>query len=165
MARHERRWGVVEWLASGGGLGRLPLMPGTFGSIPGVLIVIALWPSLAGRWPLQAIAAALLAAVAVPLCGAAERRLSVKDDRRIVADELLTFPLAMIGLPVARDSWWVVPMVFAVFRFFDVLKPWPARGCEKLPGGWGVVMDDVVAALYALACCHGLYRTVLYYRT
>lgn len=165
MKAYKRPWSPVEWAASGLGLGRVPWMPGTFGTIPGVLIVAALWPALPGGWVAPAFIALLLALAAVPLCGEAERRLGVKDDRRIVADEYLSFPIAMIDLPVTRGAWWVLPMVFLAFRLFDILKPWPARECERLRGGWGVVLDDVVAALYALVCCHGLYRTILYYQT
>ncbi len=165
MKKFERRWGVVEWVASGLGLGRIPWMPGTFGTLPGVLIVALLWPVLPSGWVAQTMIAVLLPLAAVPLCGAAERRLGVKDDRRIVADEFLSFPIAMIGLPVTRAAWWVLPMAFLAFRFFDILKPWPARECETLRGGWGVVLDDVVAAVYALLCCHGLHRTILYYQT
>lgn len=164
MSRYERPWRLLEWIASGLGTGRVPWMPGTFGTIPGLLIVLALWPILAPWWCWQMGVAMFLPLVAVPLCGAAERQLGVRDDRRIVADEFLSFPLAAVGLPISRDVWWVLPMVFVVFRVFDILKPWPARALESLKGGWGIVLDDVVAALYALVCSHGLYRTILYYR-
>ncbi|MCX7817833.1 MAG: phosphatidylglycerophosphatase A [Kiritimatiellae bacterium] len=154
---------MAEWLASGLGLGRIPWMPGTFGTLPGVLLVAGVWPRLTGRLWASVAVALLLPLLGVALCGAAERQLGRKDDRRIIADEFLSFPLAMVGLPVGLDTWWVVVIAFFAFRFFDVLKPWPARACERLAGGWGVVLDDVVAALYALACTHGFYRTIMYY--
>ena len=91
---------------------------------------------------------------AVPLCGAAERHYGRKDDGRIVADEYLAFPLAAVGLPPAglHPAWLLVP--FLAFRFFDIVKPPPARGLQRLHGGPGIVIDDVIAALYALAASH-----------
>ncbi len=148
-----RRLGLV--LATGFGLGLAPVASGTFGTLPGVLLVALLWPRLAV--PAQALLAAALALAAVPLCGAAERHYGRKDDGRIVADEYLAFPLAAIGLPLAdlHPAWLLVP--FLAFRFFDIVKPPPARGLQRLRGGTGVVIDDVIAALYALAASHAFF--------
>lgn len=145
----------MEWLATGFGLGWIPMAPGTFGTLPGVALVLWLWPLSADRPVLRLLPAILLPVLAIPLCGAAERHFGVRDDRRIVADEYAVFPISMLGLPVTWQEWWVVPLVFVAARVFDVLKPAPAEQMQRLPGGWGIVLDDVVAALYTLVFAHG----------
>lgn len=142
---------VNRWLATGFGLGRSPLIPGTLGTLPGVLIVWLIWPA---GIPWQIFTAILLVAVAVPFCEVAEREFARKDDRRIVADEYLTFPLCMLGLPPTPG---VLAMAFVTHRLFDILKPPPARRLQELPGGAGVVLDDVVSSLYSLAFNHAIY--------
>ena len=66
-----------------------------------------------------------------------------------MADEYLTFPLAVIGLPL-HEAPLLLVVAFITARFCDIVKPWPARGIQALPGGYGVVLDDVIASLYAL---------------
>lgn len=84
-----------------------------------------------------------------------ERQFGVKDDLRIVADEYLTFPLRMIGLLATAGA---LLLAFLTHRLCDILKPPPARSLQRLPGGWGIVLDDVIASVYALALNYGLYR-------
>ena len=141
--------------ATGFGLGYAPVASGTFGTLPGVLLVVLLWPVLAGNPAAQAAVGLVLTLLAVPVCGAAERVFGTKDDGRIVADEYATFPLVMIGLPVDRAEWWILPLAFVAARFFDIVKIWPARGLQKVRGGLGIVIDDFFASLYALAFTHG----------
>jgi phosphatidylglycerophosphatase A len=142
------------WLATGFGLGLAPIASGTFGTLPGIAIVVAVWP-LGLAW--QCLVAAVLPLLAIPICDAAEKHFGKKDDGRIVADEYLTFPIAMVGLPLAP---WVVALAFVSSRIFDIVKPPPARGLQELHGGLGIVIDDVVASLYALAFNHLAYRIV-----
>lgn len=153
---------AAEFVASGFGLGWIPVASGTFGTLPGVLIVVLLWPVLPMP-ALQTAVALVLAAIAIPICGAAERSFGRKDDQRIVADEFLTFPICMIGLPVTLDHWWLVVMAFITFRICDILKPPPAHQLQRLHGGLGVVADDVFAALYSLGINHGLYLTIRHF--
>jgi phosphatidylglycerophosphatase A len=143
-------------MATGFGLGLIPVMSGTFGTLPGVLIAMAC-SALSWKW--QAAVAALLAALAVPLCDAAEKEFVLKDDGRIVADEYLTFPICMIGLPVASHPW-LLAVGFVAHRACDVIKPPPARQIQSLKGGAGIVMDDVVSSLYALAINHAVWWAV-----
>ncbi len=145
---------VAVVLATGFGLGYAPVASGTFGTLPGVLLVVLLWPALAGNLAAQIAVGVALTLAAVPVCGAAERVFGKKDDGRIVADEYATFPLVMIGLPVDRAEWWIVPVAFLAARFFDIVKFWPARGLQKIRGGLGIVIDDVFASLHALAFTH-----------
>jgi phosphatidylglycerophosphatase A len=91
----------------------------------------------------------------VPICAAAERFLGKRDPGSVVLDEIVVMPL--VGLPavwvfpnLAIQPSWILPLAgFAVFRLFDIWKPGPIRSSQELPGGWGVVMDDVLAALLA----------------
>jgi phosphatidylglycerophosphatase A len=82
-----------------------------------------------------------------------------KDPNPCVADEYLTYPLCLIGLPVVGQEGGTAMMAlaFITHRFFDIVKLWPARSLERLAGGLGIVADDAVASLYALAANHALF--------
>ena len=143
---------LVRVLATGGGLGYSPLASGTVGTLPGIVLGLLLLP---GRpWPVQLLIGLLLSLIAVPICGNAERQFGKKDDGRIVADEYLTFPLCLIGLPLAMHGTWLLPAAFLTCRFCDIVKPWPAGRAQSLPGGPGIVADDVLASLYSLGLNH-----------
>jgi len=149
---------VAVMLATGLGLGLIPVASGTFGTLLALPIVWFFWDKLGFHWGWQAALAAGLSVVAIPICGAAERHYGTKDDGRIVADEYLTFPLCMIGLP-----WnpWVVLMAFLTCRCFDIFKPAPANQLQAVKGGLGIVIDDVVASVYSLAVNHAIYWLIL----
>ena len=137
------------FVASGFGIGLVaPFAPGTFGSLPGVALayVICALP----LW-LQIIACLGFALLAVPFCDVAERALGIKDDGRITADEWMLYPIALVGIPLSSLPWWSMVVFFCVVRFFDIVKPWPARQLQSLPGGRGIVVDDFFANLYSLA--------------
>lgn len=144
-------------LATGFGLGLSPVASGTAGTLPGILIVMAIWP-YGLVW--QIVAAVILPILAIPICEIAERHFVEKDDGRIVADEYLTFPIAMIGLPLTP---WVVVMAFVSARVFDIIKPPPARRLQDLHGGLGIVIDDVLASGYSLAANHLAYWLIVRY--
>ena len=149
---------IIVALATGLGLGYSPVAPGTVGSAWGVLMVLLLFPSLpAAR---QVLLCAGLAMVAIPICDVAERHFGKKDPHCIVADEYLTFPISMIGLPVSWDTWWILPIAFCSNRFFDIVKLPPANQLQRLRGGLGIVIDDVFAALYSLAVNHAAYYVI-----
>jgi phosphatidylglycerophosphatase A len=148
------------WIAQGFGAGRVPVAPGTLGSIVGLGWLALLL--LARSWPLFIAGNALAVALSVWLCGEAERILNQKDPPSVVLDEIVAVPLCYTGWLVAAwfqlRRWpgieffcahWLSSIgVFALFRLFDVLKPWPVRQSQKLPGGWGVTVDDLLAAAY-----------------
>ena len=148
------------WIAQGFGVGRIPVAPGTFGSVVG-LGWLALLLCL-NSWPLFIAVNAAAIALSVWLCGEAERILNKKDPGSVVLDEIVAIPLCFTGWMAAawwpRHCWpgigffwarWPLALgVFALFRFFDVLKPWPVHQSQKWPGGWGVTVDDVLAAVY-----------------
>jgi phosphatidylglycerophosphatase A len=103
-------------------------------------------------------------ALSVWLCGEAERILRETDPPSVILDEITAMPVCLMSwsgiwfwqtgaLPrpeqlVSKGNWTVILGVFAAFRFFDVLKPWPVRQSQALPGGWGITIDDVLAAIY-----------------
>ena len=137
------------FIASGLGLGLVvPFAPGTFGSIPGVALAYA--TTLLPLWA-QIVACTALVLLAIPVCGMAERTLGIKDDGRIAADEWMLFPIAVIGIPLASLPWWSMVVFFCIVRAIDIAKPWPCRSIQSLPGGRGIVADDLVANLYSLA--------------
>ncbi|MBI3987237.1 MAG: phosphatidylglycerophosphatase A [Lentisphaerae bacterium] len=144
---------LVVALATGFGLGRSPLASGTVGTLPGIGLAVGL-KFLECLW-LEAAAAAAMCLLAVPICTVAERFFGTKDDRRIVADEYLTFPLCVIGLPLTPG---LLAVAFLTNRFFDVLKPFPARRAQDLPEGWGIVTDDVLSCCYSWLVNWGVYR-------
>lgn len=137
------------FIASGLGLGLVvPFAPGTFGSLPGVALAYA--TTLLPLWA-QIAACTALVLLAIPVCGAAERTLGIKDDGRIAADEWMLFPVAVIGVPLSSLPWWSMAVFFCIVRAIDIAKPWPCRSIQSLPGGRGIVADDLVANLYSLA--------------
>ncbi len=145
-------------LATGFGLGLSPVISGTVGSLWGVVLVLAMATLSV---PVYVLIAFLLVLLAVPVCDVAERYFQKKDDGRIVADEFMTFPICMIGLPVSLEFWWVLPMAFVTNRFFDIVKLPPARQFERIGGGAGVVFDDAAASAYSLILNHALFRLIV----
>jgi len=144
------RW--IRFLATGGGLGLSPVAPGTVGTLPGVGLAV-LFGLFGLGWRVQALAACVLTAIAIPICDAAERSYGTKDDHRIVADEYLTFPICVLGLPWMEHPW-LLAAAFVVNRAMDIVKPPPARQLQALHGGAGIVLDDLFSSLYALALNH-----------
>lgn len=114
----------------------------------GLAIVLA---RLHLRW--QVVACVLLGAVAIAVSGHAEQEFGSKDDHAIIIDEYLVFPVATIGLPVARHPVLLSGVLVASWAL-DGLKPPPARQAQSLAGGWGIVFDDVISNLYALFLAH-----------
>ena len=140
---------ATVWIATGFGIGlAAPFAPGTFGSAPGVALAYA--TTLLPLWA-QIATCLALALAAVPVCGRAEKILGIRDDGRISADEWMLFPLALAGIPLAGLPWWSMAVFFCIVRFVDIVKPWPCRALQSLPGGRGIVADDLVANLYSLA--------------
>ena len=139
---------LCVFLATGCGIGLfVPFAPGTFGSLPGVALAYA--TTLLPLW-LQIPVCTALALLAIPVCDVAERTFGIKDDGRIAADEWMLFPIALVGIPLGELPWWSMVVFFLIVRAVDILKPWPCRGLQRLPGGRGVVVDDFVANLYSL---------------
>jgi phosphatidylglycerophosphatase A len=156
------------------GLGLMRPASGTWGSLPsvvlaGVLIACGWRPSGAGALASAGYHAVMLGVLAVFTLAcivygdAAEAAFGKKDPGQIVADEtagqclpLLALPAAAtLGLPHALGT---LALAFVAFRAFDVLKLWPARGLQRVPGGWGVVLDDLVAGVQAAVVVQAVAR-------
>lgn len=145
----------VHILAFGFGTGLAPFAPGTFGSVPGVLLF---WLTLDFGLYVQFGVAAALVASGIWLCGESARRIGVHDHGGIVWDEITGMYLTLLAAPLSPGGWL---LAFALFRLFDIVKPWPIRDLDhRLGGGAGIMLDDLVAALYA-AVVLGLYRWLM----
>jgi phosphatidylglycerophosphatase A len=135
---------IILFLASGCGVGYLPNCPGTFGTVlavPVSLLVNRI--AVTNPW-LSAVLLAALTSVAIWLAGKAATFLGNKDPQLIVIDEIAGFVLAnFLG-----GSWTALVIAFALLRFFDIAKTFPAGRLETLPGGTGIVLDDMSAGLY-----------------
>jgi phosphatidylglycerophosphatase A len=138
----------VHFVAFGFGAGLAPRAPGTFGSLVGVLA--AWWLlDLPLVWRAGVVAAVIAAGIFV--CGESARRLQRHDDQRIVFDEIAG--VLATSLAVLEKSLFSLALVFVFFRFFDILKPWPIRDVDhSLKGGLGIMLDDLIAAVYAAVC-------------
>lgn len=136
---------AVLLVAFGFGLGWLPWVPGTFGALIGLPLAWWLLGQSRGR---QVGIIALLLAVAIPLCHWASEWLGGGDRSQIVADEYFAFHISVIGLAMRRRPW-VMGLAFVLYRLFDITKPPPISHIEAIGGGLGIVMDDVMAAIYA----------------
>ena len=164
QTRRPANWkeGILLWLAQGFGVGRIPVAPGTFGSVLG-LFWFALLLAPGRLW--MFIAGLLLGlALSVCLCGQGERILGQTDPGSVVWDEVAAMPVcfvAWVGVELAKTgafpsvgyffsktNWPLTAGIFVLFRFFDVVKPPPVRQSQKLPGGWGITVDDLLAAVF-----------------
>lgn len=141
-------------MATGLGLGALRPGPGTWGSLGAVLVLIPLAVGLpSDLLPFACAALALLASLACLLCtGPTSRWLGQKDPGAVVIDEIAGVwagAALLSGTILATQWWWLLPALFAAFRVLDIGKPWPIRALERLPGAWGVLLDDLAAGLAA----------------
>jgi len=150
------------FVAQGFGIGRAPFAPGTFGSFA-ALLWFALLVSTGNFWTYLALAIEGIA-FSLWLCDDAEKILGEEDPPSVVLDEIVAIPFCF--LPWIASEWWrhgALPEVscfftgralwltlglVVLFRVFDIWKPWPVRQSQRLPGGWGVTVDDLLAAVY-----------------
>jgi len=147
--------GLVIGCATLGPLGRALPAPGTWGSLAGLLYFVLFFQ----RASIGAIliGSAIAGYLAVGICGEAEVRLRKKDPGAIVLDEVVAIPLCFLGwrtLLGIAPAWALLIAGFALFRLFDILKPFGISRLQTLRGGWGVVADDLAAALAACATLH-----------
>lgn len=145
---------VLSLLATLGGLGdRLPAPGTTVGSLAGAVAYATLWHLASLPPPVLAAAGAVaLVLVAVPACGWEAARRGLTDPGAVVLDETVGqwMALALWSLVhPASLTLGTLAVSFLLFRLFDVAKPWPIRTLERLPGGWGIVADDLAAGLAA----------------
>jgi phosphatidylglycerophosphatase A len=131
-------------LASGGGVGFSPFLPGTLGTLVSLPVSLAV-NRLAETQPLMALLGLVgLILIAIILADRAARILQIKDPQIIVIDEIAGFAVANF-LTNSANGWLIA---FVLFRFFDIAKVFPAGRLEMLPGGIGIVLDDIMAGIY-----------------
>jgi phosphatidylglycerophosphatase A len=165
-------------LLTAGGLGLLRPAPGTWGSLPSVLIAFLLAQEGASistahpDWVVNAvlIVAVVAASIICIVCGeSAERMFGRKDPSQVVADEVAGQAMTLLALPwryagAPNQLAWnasLATIAFLAFRIMDIAKPSPARGLQRLPAGWGILIDDLVAAAYAAGVVQLVARLVM----
>ncbi len=137
---------IIHFLAQGFGAGRIPFAPGTFGTLVGIPFYIVL--SALGPW-IYAAGVVLLFALGVWLAEVTGRDLGAHDHQSIVWDEVVGYLIAMFMAP---SGWIWVVVGFALFRLFDIWKPYPIRLVDRrLANGLGCMLDDALAGIYACA--------------
>ena len=147
------RWNVDVFVATAGGVGLVPLAPGTWGALVGVGLTVVLQQT-PSAWVQGAILVGLFL-WGVGVCRRAVERLGRgKDPGAIVWDEVVSMPVVFLGL--GSSNWSMLVAGYLLHRLFDIAKPPPIRQLERLPHGWGIMADDVVAALYAQLALRGL---------
>jgi len=145
----------VHILAFGFGTGLAPFAPGTFGSLPGIVLF---WLTMGYGLYVQLAVAVVLIVAGIWICGESARRLGIHDHGGIVWDEIAGMYLTLMVAPFSVAGW---VLAFVLFRVMDIVKPWPIRDLDhRLGGGVGIMLDDLVAALYA-AVLLGLYRWLM----
>ena len=145
----------VNLLAFGFAAGLSPLAPGTVGSL---LALPLAYVTLEFGLPIQIGVAVVLVISGIWICGESARRIGVHDHGGIVWDEVAAMYITLLFAPPTIIAW---VLAFVAFRFFDIVKPWPIRDLDhRLRGGLGIMLDDLVAALYA-ASLLGFYRWLM----
>lgn len=134
----------LHFLAFGCGAGAIPVAPGTFGTLVAIPLYLLLQ-----HLPLLAYLGVvlLMTVVGIWLCDRTAAEIGVHDHSGIVWDEIVGYLLTMIAAP---PGWLAVVLGFVLFRLFDIVKPWPIRQADRrVGGGFGIMLDDVLAAIYA----------------
>ena len=139
----------IHFLGLGFGSGLSPLMPGTMGSLAAVpLLVLMSYTS----HTVFLVIALIAAAIGVVICEKTASALGVHDHGAIVWDEIAGMLITFLFIPITAVN---LVIGFILFRIFDILKPWPISVIDKnMNGGFGIMLDDIVAALMACGCLH-----------
>jgi phosphatidylglycerophosphatase A len=149
----------AEWMLTCCGIGRLRPTPGTYASLPPIIIALLLAGTLPpeSRWMID-VTIGLAAAWGIIVCirfGAlAEEVFGRKDPNQVVTDEVTGQSLALLFLPwfppeESARNLIIAGIGFLTFRTFDIVKPYPAYQLQRLRHGWGILLDDLVAGIYA----------------
>ena len=137
------------------GLGQLPVAPGTFGSLPSAIVFFLMKHFTPADFAVTAAVMICIALLASTCCvrfaAASIEAAGSKDPSEMVLDEMAGAAVTFLGsFGMTAGSAVIVTITgFALFRIFDITKPWPCRKLEKLPMGWGILADDLMAGVYA----------------
>lgn len=137
---------VALLVATGLQLGRVPYAPGTVGSLAGFLLFL---PFRHLQWTIHLSVIVILFMAGTYTAAVAERVLATRDPSAVIIDEIVGCWVALLAIPPHH-----VPLLtaFALFRLFDIWKPFPADRAQTLAGGWGIMLDDLVAGCYSNLC-------------
>ncbi len=126
--------------------GYFPVAPGTVGTMVGMGIYVLEY-ILFGHisWIINLLIVAVMLYPAVKIGDAGEKFFGEKDPAQVVFDEVMGYWISVLFYPF---SWYIVILAFFIFRFFDILKPYPAKDLQKLKGGLGIMIDDYIAGVY-----------------
>ena len=137
---------VIIFIATGGGLGKIPIAPGTFGTLAGILFVLG-FNKLGPKY--ETIFVVVFIIFAILISDMAEAILKQKDPGCIVIDEIAGYVVTMVGISLSLNT---IVAGFILFRFFDIIKPFPVKYFERnFKGGSGIVLDDLVAGILSSA--------------
>jgi len=141
---------LIKFIATGYGVGYVPFAPGLAGSLVGLFFwwLVAQTGQFWQPWLYG-----FHVIVSVVIADEAARIIGKPDPPCVVIDEIVAVPLALAGLGIV---WWKVALAFVLFRLFDVWKPAPVRQAQAFSGGLGIVLDDLLAALYACGATHAV---------
>lgn len=148
----------IHFLAGGLGSGAIPFAPGTWGTVVGWIFYILLMPLF--EYDLQthllfALFIVVTFIIGIYLCDKTSKNWGVHDHGAIVWDEMVGIWLTFLALPF---NWYLAIAGFILFRFFDIIKPWPIKWLDsKVKGGFGIMIDDVLAAVFANLCLWPIY--------
>ncbi len=144
--------GMAWFYATGCGIGLCPVAPGTVASLLGPVLIWG-WQSL-HRSVIEGVGVFVIAVLlGVAAAGREARRCGRTDPGHVVCDELAAFPIVFVGIDVV-SAWHVAVLGFIWFRVFDIWKPWPIHRLERLPRGWGIMADDLMAGVFAATALH-----------
>ena len=130
-------------------VGFVPVIPGTFGSLAAFALYFPLL--YLNRWPVYVGVVVAVSAIGVWAAGRAEKDSGITDPSFAVIDEVAGQLITLFLVPF---SWINVAAGFVLFRILDIIKPFPARNAERLHGGWGIMMDDILAGIYGCLIMH-----------
>jgi len=148
----------VHLLALGFGSGLSPRAPGTAGTLAAVPVIMFIGSF---GWAALAIAVVVMSVSGVYICDASAKKLGVHDHPAIVWDEFTGFAITMLAVPL---TWYWLLAGFVLFRFFDIVKPWPIREADhRLKGGLGIMLDDVIAGVFSGAILYALASVVTFF--
>lgn len=147
----------IHWLAFGFGSGLAAKAPGTFGTLAALIPLLYLQTL---SWPVYLLIVLVSFIVGIFICGSTSNYLRVHDHSGIVWDEFVGMWITMLWVPT---GWLNLLMGFVLFRLFDIFKPWPIKWIDsKVHGGLGIMLDDVLAAVFAGLCLHGILWAMAY---
>lgn len=139
----------LHFLGLGFGSGLIPFMPGTMGSLAAIPLILLLIPASNLVFLLITVVSVL---VGIYICDKTAKAMRVHDHGSIVWDEVAGMLITFLFVPLTMVN---IVLGFLLFRFFDILKPWPISFIDKhIHGGFGIMLDDVIAGLMACGCLH-----------